>query len=116
MNYELAKQLKEAGFPLRYGVAAEYMREKEMNPELLRKYETALDSLKELYSKDTKEYARIPTLSELIDACGKKICAIEFEEDAMLAYFISDDGVEYKQGRGKTPEEAVARLWLALHS
>ena len=103
MNYELAKQLKDAGFPI-----AE--KANKLSPE--RTYLT----------KDL-EFAYSPTLSELIEACGDKIHGIHQAEDmygetvwfATLKHdyrkFISNG-----PGReGKTPEEAVANLWLALN-
>jgi len=50
-----------------------------------------------------------PTLSELIDAC-----------DEGMELFIGDEGstsvrTKYHSGKGKTPEEAVAKLWLELN-
>jgi hypothetical protein len=49
-----------------------------------------------------------PTLSELIGACGQK-----------LNYLLNNihewkaSGINGEFGRGSTPEEAVAKLWLA---
>jgi hypothetical protein len=98
MNYELAKQLKDAGFP--------------QEPELE-------------FARDIPfgEQVTYPTLSELIEACGYKIHGIHQDEDirgeiiwfATLKHdyrkFISNG----PSREGKTPEEAVAKLWLALH-
>lgn len=79
MNYELAKKLKEAGFPSNW----------ELRTEALLPY---------------------PTLSELIAACGVKFHRLE---QAGLEKWCSY-AVGGTQGIGSTPEEAVARLWLAL--
>ena len=85
MTYELAKELMDAGFPqksMNVGSPAEY----------------------------TPEGAYIPTLSELIEACG--------ELDFHLQHFVGADWGAWgglKVGHGPNPEEAAARLWLALH-
>jgi hypothetical protein len=94
MNYELAKQLKEAGFS-QGGKGS---------------WTLPSDSL--VARAGDRIY--VPTLSELIAACGK----IEFT----LMREIVDDvsgwlAVVYEpiiQCGGLTAEEAVARLWLAL--
>jgi hypothetical protein len=89
MNYELARQLYEANFP------------KEIR--LL----TDNDQIWE--AKDT------PTLSELIEACEPRITAFEKDEqDGNLWCAYECTETDYFEGRGKTPEEAVAKLWLAL--
>tara|TARA_R110000851_G_C12848934_1_gene542599 strand:- start:19 stop:336 length:318 start_codon:yes stop_codon:yes gene_type:complete len=59
-----------------------------------------------------------PTLSELIEACGNRLTIIENwggrVDSGWSAYEneIDDLGIESK---GKTPEEAVAKLWLELN-
>jgi len=83
MNYELAKKLKDAGFPVK-------------------KFGYAPDILEGDFVS--------PTLSELIEACGRKLT-------------ITDTGPNWRAWShldpesdcdGKTPEEAVANLWLKL--
>ena len=112
MNYKLAKQLKDAGFP--QGRPLHHL------PYLSGKIkEERAEMFKRFY---------VPTLSELIEACGETskdknyvtFFALEFQEDNLwhsgynlpipyegnyLCYDIS----------GKTPEEAVAKLWLKLN-
>jgi len=65
-----------------------------------------------------------PALYELIGACERENPTGEFVlkkvvHDAgdfgWLAFFNEGDGGEYAVGEGKHPDEAVARLWLALH-
>lgn len=85
MNYELAKQLKEEGFP---------------------------------FDKDVIEWepGYIPTLSELIEACGDGFHGLWVIQDEWEAFSELDNGyIVGKNGEGKTPEEAVAKLWLALN-
>jgi hypothetical protein len=92
MDYALAKQLKDADFP-------QYR-----SPNI-----------------GSREYVCIPTLSELIEACGEGYLALEHmpkgwhasktpaEYDNDLGYV---GGAEIESGYHKTPEEAVARLYL----
>lgn len=101
MNYELAKRLKDAGFP-----QGQYRLGNRIYP-------------------NTDEYeedgAHIPTLSELIEACGDRFDYLERGVDGCwYAYhevFPRDDkdlsGDIF--GKGSTACEAVALLWLALN-
>ena len=100
MNYELAKELKEAGFS-----------------------QEDIDYGRSFYEEgeDTKN----PTLSELIDACGWRFACVgksvgEGKNDwyACAGGLYSESPEELKYDllkNGSTPEEAVARLWLALN-
>ena len=92
MNYELAKQLKEAGFP---------------QP----------DTLDVVCNDDYSKCAYAPTLSELIEACGDEFATLERKLDGWWAAFHLHDGTLkiFTPTSGKTPEEAVAKLYLALH-
>lgn len=101
MNYELAKQLKDAGFS-QHRVGAHY------SPDgggyLI--YDWAGLSDVDI---------AIPTLSELIEACGENFSslihrAVYWSAKAVLNG--NDDGIWVD---GSTPEEAVAKLWLALN-
>lgn len=123
MSYELAKELKDTGFPqmgdgfiLLLG-----------NPELVEDPEDQTMSRIERskyvmlgkynrYGEDVYE----PTISELIEACGDKFhtlgrspdrlwWAAEFKDSAIF-----EDTYPLRVG-GNSPEEAVARLWLALN-
>lgn len=87
MNYELAKKLKEAGFP------------KQLT--------------KGLYFPND---VYLPTLSELIEACGEGFHNLEKFKIKWMA-----NGCKYPDENntylveGSTPEEAVANLWLVLN-
>ena len=104
MKYELAKQLKYAGFPQERGSG-------------------------EFSDYDDKENVYAPTLSELIEACPKAIedkgnttnRSAEFRLSFngwnvtwCACYEYYDETVEYLSV-GKTPEEAVVKLWLELN-
>lgn len=85
MNYELAKELKDAGFP-------------QASP----KGSIAI---------------RIPTLEEIIDACGRadfKLRQTYSAYELKKFYVIEIPGADDME-RCDTPTESVARLWLALN-
>lgn len=90
MTYELAKKLKDAGY--KQGGSPNTM-----------------------YSPDQKEIVYIPTLSELIKACGDDFSGLIINRGPL-----SDVNTKWSCaggrfiGLGSTPEEAVANLWLSL--
>jgi hypothetical protein len=89
VDYKLTKELKDAGFP-----------QEKQNGWL----ETGGPDLKRAY---------FPTLSELIEACGGPFERMGIEDERWYA-IASRGGVQWSQSNCSTPEEAVARLWLAL--
>lgn len=89
MNYELAKKLKEAGYPQEY------------NP----KYDIGGGSAP---GSDIRK----PSLSELIEACGDRIWSITRHGNIWQTNFKDGMGGE---SSGSTPEEAVTNLWLELN-
>jgi hypothetical protein len=101
MSYELAKELKEAGFP-----------QQGKGEIVMWKHAASGPSTKSL---DT---AYLPTLSELIEACGDDFYSLvnellphsfhKWRAASKTDVWIND------ASHGPTPEEAVARLWLAL--
>jgi len=95
MTYELAKELENAGFPM---PSDDY------------------EYLFTAYNQTYTHYINVPTLSELIEACGKAWFTLQY-------ITTDDEGWTAGKYRGKehvsvgycsTPEEAVARLYLAL--
>lgn len=100
-EYELAKELKDAGFPQEFKLGSWVC-------------EHGDDS----YEKKCQCYGDLlfysPTLSELIEACGITIklwCLKDGRGGVQLEGQSLEDVVYYS-----TPEEAVARLWLALNT
>lgn len=120
MTYELAKELKDAGFPqpdASYQGTYKYFPVGFTDREFL--------DFTDEQKKSMSFY--IPTLSELIEACGN-IFLWKFEKEWCAGYHDPEDNrgewdncyidlsfVKGKIGYGSTPEEAVARLWLALN-
>ena len=94
MDNELAKELKEAGFPqaIHYnsGGVADFL-ERDANGKT--------------------HIVSIPTLEELIEACG---AAFHWVGRVSYAPFLARGQI--MQATGYTPIEAVARLWLALQA
>lgn len=108
MNYELCKQLKDAGFP--------YISFQTM----------------EIEGKTVMHSERYPTLSELIGACGDGFTNLTFVTRKYIGNRNYDNFPAKKwvcgwstngvndledgwEQEGNTPEEAVANLWLALN-
>ena len=118
-SYELAKKLKEAGFPQMPHGKGDWRDSK------------GIRTPEGSEIKDGDFY--VPTLSELIEACGRSFKGLEqinFQSGGWAAYGIlptMDISIEerlkdqYEErkvlngGKGSTPEEAVANLWLELN-
>lgn len=100
MDYTLAKQLKEKGFP--DNVYSFYRCQHEDNPHSF------------LEMEDSCEHVPFPQLKELIRECGKDIKSLEQNFDGSLdwKWDAHTDGFSMI---GDTPEEAVARLWLEIN-
>jgi hypothetical protein len=95
ISYELAKQLKDAGFPYKYFMWGEY----ELQP--------------------PNQDLRFPTLEELIEACGDDFRSLDFTLLPSKAWHAVGTNASPTHTltyfHASTPTEAVARLWLALN-
>lgn len=87
LPYELAKELKDAGFPQA-----------------------------DLGGFNHTDDLNYPTLSELIEACGEEFYSIVRMGTAGFKAFSAVEDNEISTATAPTPEEAVARLWLALRA
>ncbi|SRR5258708_30809905 len=99
MTYELVKKLKDAGFILQEELG-DYDHHRSPHLQI-----------------DGKEFY-IPTLPELIEACGE--ITLKKTRDALcegekVETFVYEAYTDEKSCLGATPEEAVANLWLALN-
>jgi hypothetical protein len=92
MTYELANKLKDNGYPQGNDTYVD------------------VDGTQWIYTNvlTTIDKAYAPSLSELIEACGSDFNILQRSGDRWLA---AGDPLVYDS----TPEEAVAKLWLALH-
>jgi hypothetical protein len=102
MNYQLAKELKGAGFPFR------------------EVYNIQVAFAFGLFDFDGTPYLK-PTLEELIEATPRLDFVARQTGEALEKWHAGcrGDGSEASSGltisKGTTPTEAVARLWLALN-
>ena len=87
MNYELAKELKEAGYSQYHRYGRIHVRKGDVD-------------------------VYYPTLSELIEACGLNF-ALQGEKDKWVAQRYGKPD-ERLSSEGSTPEEAVAKLYISL--
>ena len=114
MTYELAKRLFKAGFPFKSPYV--WLIDDGDKTELV----SVMKS-----TKYSRSLTPLPTLSELIGACGDRFLSLARPHDDhnQTAYWEANGmGGEFPQIRhenvstkGDTPEEAVANLWLKLH-
>lgn len=121
MTYELAKQLKDAGFP-----SPEEPTIGDYSSWTLQKTHGAAFSSNGQYelrlfpgTTYARELIYIPTLSELIEACGESIDGITkvwkgVRLEGWGAVYVKMFDSFHSVIEGITPEEAVAKLWLAL--
>lgn len=125
MNYELAKKLKDAGFP------QEYTRGSWACPHGIHEEMDYVPCLSAFCWGDALSYA--PTLEELIEACGDKFSELVRTysysvgaEPAMWQAYMTE-GAYHDMGGDcvleccgfeldSTPSEAVAKLWLTLQT
>jgi len=117
MDYELAKKLKDMGFPSKY--------KNWECKECGKPYEdsevgTSCVSCGWNGARKVDVVFRAPTLSELIEACvtnKEERCFYRLFYDWFEKQWEADAGTsdEHFAGYGKTPEEAVAKLWIELN-
>lgn len=112
MNYNLAKQLKDAGFP-----------QENVN---MKNYHPTHGIAFGIPHPDTLidlEVVAMPNLSELIEACGGKLFRLsnggwdgEYKISRWRDWTARNEALEGQTVLDyPTPEEAVANLWLALN-
>lgn len=102
MNYDLAKKLKDAGFPQR----------KNLDTDLYYILPDRIGTIKHEYAGES--VIKRPTLSELIEACGSQFGNLVLRKDGQ--WEVCDNNLNHraKIAEGTTPEIAVAELFLAL--
>ena len=112
MNYELAKKLKDAGFPQRG--KGSWIGGGIPSKELIKDTNGLIQKI----VKERENHFYQPTLSEIIEACGDRFTNLrrvfnDFNNEWFAEY--TPLLVAEKEGYGFTPEEAVANLWLELN-
>jgi len=89
MNYELLQELKDAGFP-----KSDFRCVRDIEP---------------------ISWVGIPTLSELTNACGEDFGSLTQSYGKTTFQWRAVNASNQHAYLGFTPEEAVARFWLALN-
>jgi len=120
ITYELAKKLKKAGFPQKGDgkiVIFDFSYPgQEENPveEWVGKARGLKTFTPEYIGSDEGKRLMVynPTLSELIEACGDEFFELQRFPNGEFAALHNPSGTGYD---GKTPEEAVVKLWLKLN-
>ncbi len=115
MNRELAKKLKIAGFPIHAYQAGHRFYPHENSAgwtDAARRHGVTIAHYElENRRQDIKDGYYCPSLSDLIEACGDSFARLFIVKTIWTAE--SDEPEQIAMG--DTPEEAVGRLWLALH-
>lgn len=102
MNDELERELKDAGFPIHPWSG----------------------NIEACYCGSERSGECIPILSELIEACGEEFNMVNVTSNpepskkwhALAGYvMVLEAALTNTHAYGATPQEAVARLWLALN-
>jgi hypothetical protein len=105
VSFEIAKRLKAAGFPQRFTGGTVF------NEQGL-----ALQRVGDRQWITQNTEVSIPTLNELIKACGEKFGGLEnFIEGSRRRFRAYTTLPDTPSGYADTPEDAVARLWLLLN-
>lgn len=103
MDYKLCKQLKKMGFPQGDFLSDRFYT---FNSEARENIKIVGHRNALIYDKDIK----IPSLSDLIEECGEGYLMLTRAKYGWIA-----DGIDpTDRSTGKTPEEAVAKLWLKI--
>ena len=118
LSYELANKLKEAGFPqkpdMRWVCISTTDCDWWCNRCHKGEKKVVNTSIPKSCPYDCKPY--IPTLEELIEACGEEFGGLENTFDGWRAYASSRSRDNSKTYWSKTLEGAVSKLYLALYS
>jgi hypothetical protein len=120
MDYELAKELKEAGFPQSYkgaGLGGKYICPHEDGVHPLISFGPPVGSSDDL----CEEGSYLPTLSELLAACGPQFWSLGRTPKGQwfacgTTEETGDEEREESTAHCVSAKEAVARLWLALYA
>lgn len=123
MEYQLAKALKDAGFP-QFGEGSALVLNKPL-PESDQTMSVISwrDFIRLARDENSPEFIYAPTLEELIEACGDKFGRLRFDKwdnHPELSWSAGGGEPNYEDEwefdkTGTSSTEAVAKLWLALH-
>ena len=116
IDFELAKELKDAGFPQEKTAFVFYIvKTGNAEPVHLLRVRYGLSGYSD---KEVLGCFDAPTLEELIEACGREFYSLVHEisrKGEWRTFSTPDDQNTIAVQYSSTPEEAVARMWLALN-
>lgn len=114
MNRQLAKELKAAGFPVRYFQVGHKFYPHEKNADFS---EASRENGITITPYELQNHARAieegyycPTLPDLIEACGRRFARLYVE----AATWTAESDEPRTKAIARSADEAVARLWLTL--
>ena len=113
MNYDLARELRDAGFP-QMGDGDALILHNRKDPENDQTMSVIPWAIYVYHPQKGKEVMYAPSLSELIEACGESFEALTMEHSHQGNGWNAIAFYGGRHGHGGSPEEAVARLWLAM--
>jgi hypothetical protein len=100
ITYELAKELRDNGFPII----------------IYSKYGTNCQKIDSSFlTYDGSDFWKLPTLSELIEACGDYFNSLTRVKVFKTGKVYWQDLRPLSRDEFDSPEEAVAKLWLAIN-
>jgi hypothetical protein len=115
MTRQLARELKAAGFPIKYFQVGHrfYPHENSLEwTEAAREQGVTVTAYQlQHHLQDIKDGYYCPTLPDLIEASGQSFARLY----VVTATWIAESENPQNSAAGETPEEAVARLWLLLN-
>lgn len=117
ISYELAKQLKDAGFQNNNIKDGYLYCGLEGCNKIIDPLDMDNDACMECGTGSLLfVFVCAPTLEELIEACGKEFVCLESPWAGRPHWYAGSGRTQKPAGaHGKTPLEAVARLWLAIN-
>lgn len=114
MDRKLAKELKAAGFPIRFFQVGHRFYPHETNggwSDASRTNGVTITPYElQNHARDIEEGYYCPTLPDMIEACGDRFARLYVE----AAIWTAESDHPPAIARARSAEEAVARLWLAL--
>jgi hypothetical protein len=122
MKYELAKELANAGFMPRSYVGARFYRSVASRRKGAMPEHEVMTQVFDDLTFEPPLYIYIPTLEDLIEACGREFRTLDRDASGGKIEWLCNNYIrENDDGSGdiivgKSPVEAVARLWLRLHA
>jgi hypothetical protein len=122
MKYDLAKELADAGFTPRSYVGARFYRSVVSRREGAMPEREVVTQVFDDLAFGPPLYVYIPNLEDLIEACGRDFRTLDRDGSGGKVEWLCNNYIRENDSEssdlvvGRSPVEAVARLWLILHA